>query len=180
MIEIAQKEMQKFRWPITRTFVLDKGVIKYIFTCWLIIFFLLHRKQIQDLNWQRKNDQLAGGAKLRELESKYVVWRIIYHHEGVIFSCCNICFCPYTAGCLWSVRTLRLSAPSYSWRTKWRSSGSSRGMRTRRTSDRTSRASLTLGELIYKLIRPLVRKMSSCFINCNLRSNRHLYSLETS
>lgn len=37
--------------------------------------FLVHRKQIQDLNWQRKNDQLAGGAKLRELESKYVVWR---------------------------------------------------------------------------------------------------------
>lgn len=28
------------------------------------------RKQIQDLNWQRKNDQLSGGAKLRELESK--------------------------------------------------------------------------------------------------------------
>ena len=32
----------------------------------------LNRKQIQDLNWQRKNDQLVGGAKLRELESKYV------------------------------------------------------------------------------------------------------------
>lgn len=31
-----------------------------------------YRKQIQDLNWQRKNDQLAAGAKLRELESKYV------------------------------------------------------------------------------------------------------------
>lgn len=39
------------------------------------IYFLVHRKQIQDLNWQRKNDQLAGGAKLRELESKYVTWR---------------------------------------------------------------------------------------------------------
>uniref|UniRef100_A0A674AUN7 Pre-mRNA-splicing factor SPF27 n=1 Tax=Salmo trutta TaxID=8032 RepID=A0A674AUN7_SALTR len=32
----------------------------------------LYRKQIQDLNWQRKNDQLAGGAKLRELESNWV------------------------------------------------------------------------------------------------------------
>ncbi|KAF3696591.1 Pre-mRNA-splicing factor SPF27 Protein BCAS2 -like protein [Channa argus] len=42
MIETAQKELQKFR------------------------------KQIQDLNWQRKNDQLAGGAKLRELESNWV------------------------------------------------------------------------------------------------------------
>uniref|UniRef100_A0A673Z058 Pre-mRNA-splicing factor SPF27 n=2 Tax=Salmo TaxID=8028 RepID=A0A673Z058_SALTR len=42
MIELAQKELQKFR------------------------------KQIQDLNWQRKNDQLAGGAKLRELESNWV------------------------------------------------------------------------------------------------------------
>uniref|UniRef100_A0A4W4HCM2 Pre-mRNA-splicing factor SPF27 n=1 Tax=Electrophorus electricus TaxID=8005 RepID=A0A4W4HCM2_ELEEL len=30
------------------------------------------RKQIQDLNWQRKNDQLSGGAKLRELESNWV------------------------------------------------------------------------------------------------------------
>uniref|UniRef100_A0A673Z0B2 Pre-mRNA-splicing factor SPF27 n=1 Tax=Salmo trutta TaxID=8032 RepID=A0A673Z0B2_SALTR len=36
--------------------------------------FVCHfcRKQIQDLNWQRKNDQLAGGAKLRELESNWV------------------------------------------------------------------------------------------------------------
>uniref|UniRef100_A0A4W5LZC3 Pre-mRNA-splicing factor SPF27 n=1 Tax=Hucho hucho TaxID=62062 RepID=A0A4W5LZC3_9TELE len=42
MIELAQKELQKCR------------------------------KQIQDLNWQRKNDQLAGGAKLRELESNWV------------------------------------------------------------------------------------------------------------
>ncbi|XP_016145994.1 pre-mRNA-splicing factor SPF27-like [Sinocyclocheilus grahami] len=42
MIENAQKELQKAR------------------------------KQIQDLNWQRKNDQLAGGAKLRELESNWV------------------------------------------------------------------------------------------------------------
>ncbi|CAK6955048.1 pre-mRNA-splicing factor SPF27 [Scomber scombrus] len=31
-----------------------------------------NEKQIQDLNWQRKNDQLAGGAKLRELESNWV------------------------------------------------------------------------------------------------------------
>jgi len=42
MIEMAQKELQKFR------------------------------KQIQDINWQRKNDQLAGGSKLRELESNWV------------------------------------------------------------------------------------------------------------
>ncbi|KAI4895843.1 hypothetical protein NFI96_016998 [Prochilodus magdalenae] len=42
MIENAQKELQKVR------------------------------KQIQDLNWQRKNDQLTGGAKLRELESTWV------------------------------------------------------------------------------------------------------------
>ncbi|MGH0190667.1 UNVERIFIED_CONTAM: hypothetical protein FKN15_049053 [Acipenser sinensis] len=28
------------------------------------------RKEIQDLNWQRKNDQMKGGARLRELESK--------------------------------------------------------------------------------------------------------------
>ncbi|XP_058859486.1 pre-mRNA-splicing factor SPF27 [Acipenser ruthenus] len=30
------------------------------------------RKEIQDLNWQRKNDQMKGGAKLRELESNWV------------------------------------------------------------------------------------------------------------
>uniref|UniRef100_A0A8C6P9L6 Pre-mRNA-splicing factor SPF27 n=1 Tax=Nothobranchius furzeri TaxID=105023 RepID=A0A8C6P9L6_NOTFU len=42
LIEMAQKELHKFR------------------------------KQIQDLNWQRKNDQLAAGAKLRELESNWV------------------------------------------------------------------------------------------------------------
>lgn len=59
---------------MTRLFVLYESVIKtvHMFTS---IMFLVHRKQIQDLNWQRKNDQLAGGAKLRELESKYVVWR---------------------------------------------------------------------------------------------------------
>lgn len=59
---------------MTGIFVLHESVIKtvHMFTN---IMFLVHRKQIQDLNWQRKNDQLAGGAKLRELESKYVVWR---------------------------------------------------------------------------------------------------------
>uniref|UniRef100_A0A3B3CD82 Pre-mRNA-splicing factor SPF27 n=1 Tax=Oryzias melastigma TaxID=30732 RepID=A0A3B3CD82_ORYME len=31
-----------------------------------------NEKKIQDLNWQRKNDQLAAGAKLRELESNWV------------------------------------------------------------------------------------------------------------
>ncbi|KAF4072533.1 pre-mRNA-splicing factor SPF27 isoform X1 [Ictalurus punctatus] len=31
-----------------------------------------NEKHIQDLNWQRKNDQLTGGAKLRELESNWV------------------------------------------------------------------------------------------------------------
>lgn len=36
------------------------------------------RKQIQDVNWQRKNEQLTGGAKLRELESKYVrLWAVL-------------------------------------------------------------------------------------------------------
>ncbi|XP_067863392.1 pre-mRNA-splicing factor SPF27 [Heptranchias perlo] len=30
------------------------------------------RKQIQDLNWLRKNDQLAAGSKLREMESNWV------------------------------------------------------------------------------------------------------------
>ncbi|MBN3326089.1 SPF27 factor, partial [Atractosteus spatula] len=42
MIEMSQKELQRLR------------------------------KQIQDLNWQRKNEQLTGGAKLRELESNWV------------------------------------------------------------------------------------------------------------
>ncbi|KAJ0036631.1 hypothetical protein NQD34_005308 [Periophthalmus magnuspinnatus] len=62
MIEIAQKELQKFR------------------------------KQIQDLNWQRKNDQLTGGAKLRELESNWVslvsknyeIERAIVHLENEV------------------------------------------------------------------------------------------------
>lgn len=44
-----------------------------------------------------------------------------------------------TAGCLWSVRTMRSSEPSSSWRTNCLSSDSSRGTRTRRTSGRTSR-----------------------------------------
>ncbi|NXQ84375.1 SPF27 factor, partial [Nyctibius grandis] len=42
MIEQAQKELQKLR------------------------------KNIQDLNWQRKNMQLTAGAKLREMESTWV------------------------------------------------------------------------------------------------------------
>lgn len=47
-------------------------VIK-IFVCFTVMSFLgVTRKQIQDINWQRKNEQLTGGAKLRELESKYV------------------------------------------------------------------------------------------------------------
>ncbi|XP_056585428.1 pre-mRNA-splicing factor SPF27 [Triplophysa dalaica] len=62
MIENAQKELQKVR------------------------------KQIQDLNWQRKNDQLAGGTKLRELESNWVslvsknyeIERAIVHLENEI------------------------------------------------------------------------------------------------
>uniref|UniRef100_A0A8C2FIB7 Pre-mRNA-splicing factor SPF27 n=2 Tax=Cyprinus carpio TaxID=7962 RepID=A0A8C2FIB7_CYPCA len=49
---------------------------QYGSNAWKISIFLkkLHLliKQIQDLNWQRKNDQLAGGAKLRELESNWV------------------------------------------------------------------------------------------------------------
>ncbi|XP_038676101.1 pre-mRNA-splicing factor SPF27 isoform X2 [Scyliorhinus canicula] len=31
-----------------------------------------NEKQIQDLNWLRKNDQLAAGSKLREMESNWV------------------------------------------------------------------------------------------------------------
>ncbi|XP_032898215.1 pre-mRNA-splicing factor SPF27 isoform X2 [Amblyraja radiata] len=31
-----------------------------------------NEKQIQDLNWLRKNDQLAAGCKLREMESNWV------------------------------------------------------------------------------------------------------------
>uniref|UniRef100_A0A8C7MJG2 Pre-mRNA-splicing factor SPF27 n=1 Tax=Oncorhynchus kisutch TaxID=8019 RepID=A0A8C7MJG2_ONCKI len=42
------------------------------FTTFSVCVCHLYRKQIQDLNWQRKNDQLAGGAKLRELESNWV------------------------------------------------------------------------------------------------------------
>lgn len=75
-----------------------------------------------------------------------------------IFRCCNICFCSSTAGCLWSVKTLRSSGPSSSWRTKWLSSDNSRGTRTKRTSDRTSRAAaaaaFTLVTLIQKLMIP--------------------------
>lgn len=53
----------------------------------------MHRKQIQDLNWQRKNDQLAGGAKLRELESKYVFWRFgtMASPRSSISLCTDIC-----------------------------------------------------------------------------------------
>lgn len=47
------------------------------------------------------------------------------------------------AGCRWSVKTMRSSAPSSSWRTRWLSWGSSKGRRTRRTSDRTFRSHLT-------------------------------------
>lgn len=59
------------------------------------MFVLPHRKQIQDLNWQRKNDQLAAGAKLRELESKYVVGRVyVCIIDAQKFSVCfNICIC---------------------------------------------------------------------------------------
>jgi len=30
------------------------------------------RKQIQEINWQRKNEQTAAGGKLKQLEEKYV------------------------------------------------------------------------------------------------------------
>uniref|UniRef100_A0A8C0F8W7 Pre-mRNA-splicing factor SPF27 n=1 Tax=Bubo bubo TaxID=30461 RepID=A0A8C0F8W7_BUBBB len=36
------------------------------------INLFLTRKNIQDLNWQRKNMQLTAGAKLREMESTWV------------------------------------------------------------------------------------------------------------
>lgn len=49
----------------------------------------------------------------------------------------NILICPSTAGCLWLVRTMRLSEPSCSWRMRSLSSDSSRERRTRRISDRT-------------------------------------------
>lgn len=68
MIEMAQKEHHKFRWTTARKhFASEDGVRPVLY---LQVFVLLLRKQIQDLNWQRKNDQLAAGAKLRELESK--------------------------------------------------------------------------------------------------------------
>lgn len=59
------------------------------------MFVLPHRKQIQDLNWQRKNDQLGAGAKLRELESKYVVGRVyVFITDAWKFPFCfNMCIC---------------------------------------------------------------------------------------
>lgn len=138
MIEMAQKELQKFRWPIT-------GISPARFinssnhSCLTIVFFV-HRKQIQDLNWQRKNDQLGGGAKLRELESKWVVWKLCFLYDLAKGICKILLHVPFsTAGCRWSVRTMRLRGPSFSWRMKSLSWGNSRGTRTRRTSDRTSR-----------------------------------------
>uniref|UniRef100_A0A8C5CXP8 Pre-mRNA-splicing factor SPF27 n=1 Tax=Gadus morhua TaxID=8049 RepID=A0A8C5CXP8_GADMO len=54
-------------------FVIHKGY--FGLTCRIpcsLMILTPNRKQIQDLNWQRKNDQLVGGAKLRELESNWV------------------------------------------------------------------------------------------------------------
>ena len=52
-----------------------------LFVCLTVMSFLGWvgaRKLIQDVNWQRKNEQLTGGAKLRELESKYVCLRGVF------------------------------------------------------------------------------------------------------
>lgn len=99
------------------------------------------RKQIQDINWQRKNEQLTGGAKLRELESKYVRLSVSISPSSRRASACgrDVNICPSTAGWLWSVRTTRSSGPSSSWRTKSLGSDSSRATRTRRTSGKTFR-----------------------------------------
>lgn len=99
---------------------LQKILPQPFFVCLTDISFLGGgtRKQIQDINWQRKNEQLTGGAKLRELESKYVCQ--YRRHQGTYASMLgpDVNICPSTAGWLWSVRTTRSSGPSSSWRTK--------------------------------------------------------------
>uniref|UniRef100_A0A8C3MJN8 Pre-mRNA-splicing factor SPF27 n=1 Tax=Geospiza parvula TaxID=87175 RepID=A0A8C3MJN8_GEOPR len=80
MIEQAQKELQKLR------------------------------KDIQDLNWQRKNMQLTAGAKLGEMES---TWSLL------------------------SVKIMRLNEPLCSWKMKFHKSRSSMGKQTRRISSKT-------------------------------------------
>lgn len=117
MIETAQKEIQRLRWAIT----LQK--CGYNTFCVFNIHVILGgtRKQIQDINWQRKNEQLTGGAKLRELESKYVCLYgvFLFKQDACLFLFCfDINICLSTAGCLWSVRTMRSSGPLSSWRTK--------------------------------------------------------------
>lgn len=151
MIETAQKEIQRLRWAMT----LQKCGYNTFCVLNSHVFSGGNRKLIQDVNWQRKNEQLTGGAKLRELESKYVC---LY---GVLMSpslrkmflfCCDLNICPSTAGCLWSVRTMRSSGPLSSWRTKSLSSGSSRATRTRRTSGKTFKAAESiLGKRILSL-----------------------------
>lgn len=58
---------------MTDKYLPTESAVKLMCPCISCFIHTGDRKQIQDLNWQRKNDQLAAGAKLRELESKYVV-----------------------------------------------------------------------------------------------------------
>lgn len=69
MIETAQKEIQRLRWAIT---VQKCGSCSFCMFNSHVFSLGGARKLNQDINWQRKNEQLTGGAKLRELESKYV------------------------------------------------------------------------------------------------------------
>lgn len=62
-------------------------------------------------------------------------------------------FVPSTAGCHSSVRTMRSSGQSFSWKTKSLNSGNSRETKTRRTSDRTFRSYWSRGRIPSWLVR---------------------------
>jgi len=47
-----------------------KGSIMYMHNLHLLILNIF-RKQIQEINWQRKSEQTAAGGKLKQLEERY-------------------------------------------------------------------------------------------------------------
>ncbi|KAK2526536.1 Bcas2 [Columba guinea] len=69
MIEQAQKELQKLRCILKLAAYITNFKERRQKTH---MYLFLPRKNIQDLNWQRKNMQLTAGAKLREMESTWV------------------------------------------------------------------------------------------------------------
>ena len=49
------------------------------------IYLFTYRKQIQDINWKRKSEQTEAGAKLKQLEERFVLFSVLSILEMLFF-----------------------------------------------------------------------------------------------